>query len=40
MGLLEAGPQAMADYFGEEDPKAFDGKFCTGFLLPTKALGF
>ena len=40
MQLLEAGPQAMADYFKEDNAEDFDGKFFTGCPLPNKALGF
>ena len=40
MELLEGGPQAMADYFKEDNAEEFDGKFFTGCLLPNKALGF
>ena len=39
MELLEAGPQAMADYFGEDDLKAFDGEYFSSCPLPNKALG-
>ena len=38
--LLEGGPQAMADYFKEDNSEEFDGKFFKGCQLPTKeALG-
>ena len=40
MELLEAGPQAMADYFGEDNADAFDVKYFDGCPLPNKALGF
>ena len=40
MELLEAGPQAMADYFKEDNAEEFDGKFFTECPLPNKALGF
>ena len=40
MELLEGGPQAMAEYFQEDNAEEFDGKFFTGCPLPTKALGF
>ena len=40
MELLEEGPQAMADYFQEDDVNEFDGKFFAGCPLPNKALGF
>ena len=40
MELLEAGPQAMADYFGEDTADAFDVKYFDGCPLPNKALGF
>ena len=40
MELLEAGPQAMADYFKEDNAEEFDGRFFTGCPLPNKALGF
>lgn len=40
MELLADGPQAMADYFQEDDVNEFDGKFFAGCPLPNKALGF
>ena len=40
MKLLADGPQAMADYFQEDDVNEFDGKFFAGCPLPNKALGF
>ena len=40
MELLEAGPQAMADYFGEDNADSFDVKYFDGCPLPNKALGF
>ena len=40
MELLEAGPQAMADYFGEDNADAFDVIYFDGCPLPNKALGF
>ena len=40
MELLEGGPQAMAEYFQEDNAEEFDGKFFTGCPLPNKALGF
>ena len=40
MELLEGGPQAMADYFQENNAEEFEGKFFAGCPLPTKALGF
>mgnify|MGYP001160778418 CR=1 FL=1 len=40
MELLEGGPQAMADYFQEDDAMAFDGQLFAGCPLPNKALGF
>ena len=40
MELLESGPQAMADYFLEDNADEFDGKFFNGCPLPNKALGF
>tara|TARA_Y100000813_G_C23961375_1_gene257433 strand:- start:351 stop:557 length:207 start_codon:yes stop_codon:yes gene_type:complete len=38
--LLESGPQVMADYFGKDDPKTFDGEYFSGFPLQNKSLNF
>ena len=40
MELLKEGPQAMADYFQEDDVDEFDGKFFAGCPLPNNSLGF
>ena len=40
MELLEAVPEAMTDYFGEDDTKAFDGEYFSGYPLPKKSLCF
>ena len=40
MELQEVGPQAMADYFLEDNADEFDGKFFNGCPLPNKTLGF
>ena len=34
--LLEGGPQAMAEYFKEDNAEQFDGKWFEGCPLPTK----
>ena len=40
MELLESGPQAMTDYFLEDNADEFDGKFFNECPLPNKASGF
>ena len=40
MELLEAGPQAMAHYFGEVNADAFDAGYFSGCPLLNEALGF
>lgn len=40
MELLEAVPQAMADYFGERNADAFDAGYFSGCPLSNEALDF
>ena len=40
MELLDAGSQAMVNYFWEDDPAAFDRKYFSELPLLNKALGF
>ena len=40
MELIEAGPQAMAEYMDADNPNAFDNVYFADCPLPGKALGY